>query len=92
MRTLILASSLSAILLIPSIGAADSYDTGESDHLFRYAAYPLHAVGKGIECFVTRPVHWFVSRPCNRYIFGHVSNPRTDDYWGDKDLYQRYSY
>ena len=76
----------------PTVAKADSYYTDDSDHPFRYAAHLFHAYGKGIEYFVTRPAHWVVSQPKARYIFGHTSHPRTDDYWGDFDLYQRYSY
>lgn len=80
------------VLLLPGIACADTYDTDDSDHPLRYVSYPFHAYCKGIEYFVTRPIHWVVSQPKTRYVFGHSSNPRTDDYWGDFDLYQRYSY
>lgn len=90
---LLLAGSVVAMLaLAPANGRADTYDTDDSDHPLRYLAYPVHAYGKALEYFVTRPAHWVVSQPKARYIFGHVSHPRTDDYWGDFELYQRYSY
>ena len=86
------ASLLAAVSFCPGISRADSYDTDDSDHPVKYFVYPIHAYGKGIEYFVTRPIHWVVSQPKLRYVFGHTSNPRHDDYWGDWDLYQRYSY
>ncbi len=86
------AAVLAAAILAPASADAHSYDVDDSGHPFRYIAYPLHALGKGIEYGFTRPIHKCVSQPKNRYIFGHVSHPRTDDYWGDYDLYQRYSY
>jgi len=76
----------------PGLAVADSYDCDSSDHPARYAVYPIHALGKGIEIFVTRPIHWLVSQPKLRYVFGHASAPRRDDYAGDPDLYQRYQY
>jgi hypothetical protein len=81
-----------ALLLCPTTTQAHSYDTDDSDHPLRYVIYPIHAVGKGLEYAVTRPIHYGVSGCKSRYIFGHVSHPSKDDYWGDWDLYQRYSY
>lgn len=77
---------------IPSTACADSYDVDDSDHPVRYIMYPIHAVGKGVEYLVTRPIHALVSKPKLRYIFGHSSTPRRDDYWGSFDQYERYSY
>ncbi len=84
--------AFATITLLPASVSAHSYDTDDDGHPFRYLAYPLHAIGKGLEYGLTRPIHYQVSKPKCRYIFGHVSHPKTDDYWGDYDLYQRYSY
>lgn len=81
-----------ALMFVPSAAQAHSYDTDDDGHPLRYLAYPIHAIGKGLEYSVTRPAHWAVSQCKLRYVFGHVSHPRTDDYWGDYDLYQRYNY
>jgi len=86
------AIALAACVLPPSAARAEMYDCDSSDHPARYFVYPIHAFGKGIETFVTRPIHWLVSRPKFRYVFGHTSNPRREDYTGDFDLYQRYQY
>lgn len=86
------AALAACVLFAPGSACADTYAVNDSDHPIRYISYPFHAYGKGWEYFVTRPIHWVVSQPKTRYIFGHVSHPRTDDYWGDFDLYQRYSY
>lgn len=83
---------LALTLLIPGRASAESYDCDTSDHPARYFVYPIHAVGKGIETFVTRPIHWLVSQPKLRYVFGHTSKPRREDYTGNFDLYQRYQY
>jgi hypothetical protein len=80
------------VAMTPSPLKAETYDCENSDHPARYVVYPIHALGKGIETFVTRPIHWLVSRPKFRHVFGHVSNPKSDDYSGDFDLYQRYAY
>ncbi len=93
LRTLVVAGSTLAVLaLTPALSFGDSYKTDDSDHVWRYMAYPAHAVGKGVEYLVTRPIHWIVSRPKMRYVFGHTSKPKSEDYCGDADLYQRYSY
>ena len=87
------AFAVAGSMVVGCSGAfADTYDTDDSDHPLRYVVHPIHAYGKGLEYIVTRPIHWAVSRPKLRYIFGHVSHPRHEDYCGDPDLYQRYSY
>ena len=91
-RMLLVAGAALCLAGFASPACAESYDTDDSDHPIRYAAYAVHAVGKGIETVVARPIHWFVSKPKMRYVFGKTSQPRTDDYTGDADLYQRYSY
>ena len=91
-----LKAAMVAVLLLtvcrPGQVAAETYDCDSSDHPARYLVYPIHAVGKGIETFVTRPIHWLVSQPKLRYVFGHTSKPRREDYTGDFNLYQRYQY
>ncbi len=86
------AAMLSLVAFAPTAAQAEDYSPTDSAHPFRLISYPVHAVGKGIETLVTRPVTWFVSRPKARYVFGKTSNPRKDDYTGDFDLYQRSSY
>ncbi len=81
-----------ALALTPSTASAHSYDSDDSAHPFRLISYPFHALGRGIEHGFTRPVHKCVSQPRNRYIYGHVSHPRTENYNGDYDMYQRSSY
>lgn len=91
-KLLFAAGALALISFVPQGAKAADYDTDDTDYPLRYFIYPIHAYGKGIEYFVTRPINWVVSQPRCRYVFGNVSHPRTDDYWGDFDLYQRYSY
>lgn len=91
-RLFLSAVAAAALLASPSLVQAHSYDTDDDGHPLRYLVYPVHAIGKGLEYAVTRPIHYGVSQCKARYIFGHVSHPKTDDYWGDWDLYQRYSY
>ncbi len=92
-RTLLLAGAVVGLAsLAPTPVRAETYDSDDSDHPFRYAAYGVHAVGKVVENFVTRPVHWFVSRPKMRYIFGKSSQPRKEEYNHDPDVYQKSSY
>ena len=81
-----------AFAVSASNASAHSYDSDDSSHPFRLLSYPLHALGRGIEYGFARPVHNYVSQPCNRYIWGHVSHPATEDYAADYDRYQRNSY
>lgn len=88
----IFATAATVSFIMPTTAYAESYDVDDSDHPARYFVYPIHAIGKGVEYLVTRPIHALASRPKFRYIFGKNSTPRNDDYWGDPDLYERYSY
>ena len=81
-----------ALAVSPTTASAHSYDSDDSAHPFRLLAYPFHAIGRGLEHGVTRKIHYCVSQPKNRYIYGHVSHPSKDNYWGDYDQYQRASY
>ncbi len=81
-----------AVAISPSTASAHSYDSDDSAHPFRLLSYPFHALGRGIEYGVTRPIHNHVSRPKSRYIWGHVSHPQTENYGSDYDMYQRSSY
>ncbi|MGI8908291.1 MAG: hypothetical protein ACR2IE_17595 [Candidatus Sumerlaeaceae bacterium] len=81
-----------ALFATPSAVQAHGYDTDDDGHPLRYFAYPIHAMGVGLEYAVTRPLHYVASQCKVRRIVGHVSHPKTDNYWGDWDQYQRYSY
>lgn len=58
---------------------ADRYDRSFSSHPLKYMAYPLHAVGIGLEYFVARPIHWVVSRDNADILFGHYAQAKDDD-------------
>ncbi len=88
----LIALAAATLLAVPSVGSAESYDVDDSDNPIRYAVVPFHVFGKALEYSFTRPAHYIMSQPKCRTIFGKVSNPRTDNYWGDWDQYQRYSY
>lgn len=85
-------AAFAMLACLPQGASAHSYDSGNSSHPFRLLSYPFHAVGRGFEQAVGRPVHHCVSQPGNRWLYGHVSHPKTDNYWGDYDQYQRQSY
>lgn len=91
-RLLICGATVALIGVMPSTVCAEDFYPAESDHPFRLFSYGAHAYGKAWEYLVLRPVHWTVSQPKLRYVFGKSSNPKTEDYWGDADLYQRYQY
>ncbi len=65
--------------------AAHDYQRGESDYPLRYVAYAIYPFGIALEYGVTRPIHWAVSRPYARVIFGH--EPRNDpDQYGEIEV------
>lgn len=59
---------------------AHDYDSDDSDHWLRYAAYVVHPVGMALEFGITRPIHWLVSRPNLCAVFGHKPGP-NDEYF-----------
>jgi hypothetical protein len=86
-RVFVLMLIASAMLAFtPGTSHADDYVRGQTDNPFRIVAYGVHAVGTAFEWVVTRPVHWVVSRPHARIIFGHTVNP--DDVYFSWDEYQ----
>ena len=92
-RKLMLMAAMAVVTVaLPRGASAEDYDTDDTDNPLRYVFVPFQVIGKGLEYTVTRPAHYLMSKPKCRLIFGKTSNPRTDDYWGDWDLYQRYSY
>jgi len=84
--------AVAALATAPQSASAHEYNTAESGHPFRLISYPFHALGRGLEYGFTRPVHNYVSQPCNRWWYGHTSHPATENNWGDYDQYQRRSY
>lgn len=65
-----------ALTLVAMPAAAHDYDRDDSDYPLRYIAYALHPVGIALEYGVTRPIHWLVSQPHLRIVFGH--DPRNE--------------
>ena len=63
---LLLASSLLA-----SRAWADQYDSGNSGHPLRIAAYVLHPFGYLLDTLLFRPAHWIGSHEPFSTIFGH---------------------
>ena len=78
---------IAAALMLASTGIASANDFhrgGANDNPFRLMAYPFHAVGTAAEWVIARPIHWLVSRPNARIIFGHTVHP-TDVYFAWED-------
>jgi len=66
-----------ALLALPALSQAHSYDRDDSDYPLRYVAYAVNPIGIAVEYGVLRPIHWIVSQPSLCIIFGHV--PREGD-------------
>jgi len=69
-----------ALLAVPALSQAHSYDRDDSDYPLRYVAYAVHPIGIAAEYGVLRPIHWIVSLPVLDVIFGHVPN-EGDEYF-----------
>ncbi len=52
-------------------GEYDDYEDYKDAHPLRLIAYPLHALGYGLERLITRPIHSLVSRPALAPVFGY---------------------
>jgi hypothetical protein len=89
MKRSLLAVTAAFALMASSAAHAAPYDFEESDHPLRLVSYPIFFVGKVAETVIARPITYFVSQPKLRYWFGRTSNPRTDDYVGTSEDYQR---
>jgi len=59
--------------------AAHDYERGDSDYPLRYIAYAIHPIGIVLEYGVTRPIHWLVSQPHLRIVFGHAPRNEIDE-------------
>lgn len=64
----VLASSL-LFTAAPALG--DDYDSEDSGHPLRIAAYLAHPVGVIIDTLIFRPAHWIVSFEPFKTLFGH---------------------
>lgn len=67
---------VAVVLAVAAPVSAHDYDRDDSDNPWRLVAYWLHPLGYGLETAITRPVHWAVSQPYMRVIFGH--DPRFE--------------
>ena len=70
---------LMASMIVPA--SAHRYNRVDDGHPLRLVAYALHPIGIGLEYFVMRPVHRFVSQDDNDILFGHKA------YLGDDETY-----
>ena len=68
----VLAAVTVLVLGLPGLACGGEYDDFEDAHPLRIVAYPLHAVGYGLERLITRPLHRLVSRPGLAPIVGHT--------------------
>ena len=73
-------------LASPGAASANDYQRTNNDNPMRIFSYGVHAIGTGLEWAIARPVHWLVSRPHARIIFGHSVRP--DDIYFEWKEYQ----
>jgi hypothetical protein len=89
MKRSLLVVTAAVALMASSTAHAAPYDFEESDHPLRLVSYPVFFVGKVAETLIARPITYVASQPKLRNWFGRTSNPRTDDYVGTSEDYQR---
>jgi len=74
-KTTILMAFLLGLFLAMSNGAsAHDHQRAAADHPMRVIAYPFHAFGQLLDYAIARPIHYLVSLPHARIIFGHSAN------------------
>ncbi len=96
MKTTLIRSliALSFVFMAAQGVQAHSYNPGPENEFndpLRIVALPVHAIGTVIEVGILRPIHKFVSQPCKRRYFGHVTN-KNDRYDMREDDLQRSSF
>ena len=75
----VLAAVTELVLGLPVLAYGGEYDDFEDAHPLRIVAYPLHAIGYGLERLITRPIHRLVSRPGLAPIVGHTPDEFSFD-------------
>ena len=75
----VLAAVTVLVLGLPVLAYGGEYDDFEDAHPLRIVAYPLHAIGYGLERLITRPIHRLVSRPGIAPIVGHTPDEFSFD-------------
>lgn len=75
----VLATVTVLVLGLPVLAYGGEYDDFEDAHPLRIVAYPLHAIGYGLERLITRPIHRLVSRPGLAPIVGHTQDEFSFD-------------
>lgn len=75
----VLATVTVLALGLPGLASGGEYDDFEDAHPLRIVAYPLHAIGYGLERLITRPIHRLVSRPGLAPIVGHTQDEFSFD-------------
>ena len=75
----VLAAVTVLVLGLPGLAYSGEYDDFEDAHPLRIVAYPLHAIGYGLERLITRPLHRLVSRPGLAPIVGHTPDEFSFD-------------
>jgi hypothetical protein len=69
-----------ALVALSAPVSAHDYERNASDHPFRVIAHLIHPVGIGLEYGLMRPVHWVVSQPNLRIVFGHDPRHELDEH------------
>lgn len=70
--TLLLLPAL--LVALPALAASDpdEYDSKESGHPLRIAAYVLHPVGVILDALIFRPAHWIGSKEPIKTLVGNT--------------------
>lgn len=61
-----------ALLAAPQTASASEYDSSESGHPLRIAAYIVHPIGVTLDYLIMRPAWWIGSHEPFRTLFGRT--------------------
>lgn len=64
--------ALCAAITVSAPAQADEYDSQQTGHPVRIAAYILHPVGVILDTLIFKPAHWLVHREPFTTLFGHT--------------------
>ena len=73
-KLLVAIGFLSILFAVSTSGFAHDYNRDDDGHPLRIIAYAGHAVGMVAEYAISRPIHWVVSQPVLKEIFGHEAH------------------
>lgn len=79
MKKIIMIFSLMFVIGFTTEVFAHDYDREDAGHPLCLVSYVIRPIGVGLEKYIFRPLHKFVSKPKNADLFGHEPH-KSDKY------------